>query len=230
MEIGAMTIQAMNDTEHEPACQAPIAGIARHRLATDGEGVTTLVAFQGCPLRCRYCLNPQTIDPNLQFKHYTPEALYEHVRMDELYFMATHGGVTFGGGEPACRTDFIIAFRALCGSDWSITVETSLNVPLGSVKRLLPVVNFFIIDIKDMDSEIYQAYCGASNRQVIENLTWLAQEGMCDKVMVRVPHIPGYNDERAIKNSLELLKKMGYGHFDQFQYRCPTSEDNIIQN
>ena len=31
-------------------------GIARHRMAVDGEGVTTLVAFHGCPLRCKYCL------------------------------------------------------------------------------------------------------------------------------------------------------------------------------
>ena len=39
---------------------APLIGISRHRLSTDGEGVTTLVAFHGCPLRCKYCLNPQT--------------------------------------------------------------------------------------------------------------------------------------------------------------------------
>ena len=37
---------------------APLIGINRHRLATDGKGVTTLVAFSGCPLRCKYCLNP----------------------------------------------------------------------------------------------------------------------------------------------------------------------------
>lgn len=36
---------------------ARIIGIARHRLPTDGDGVTTLVAFHGCPLRCRHCLN-----------------------------------------------------------------------------------------------------------------------------------------------------------------------------
>jgi len=37
-----------------------ISGISRHRLATDGEGVTTLVGFHGCPLCCGYCLNPHT--------------------------------------------------------------------------------------------------------------------------------------------------------------------------
>lgn len=37
----------------------PILGISRHRLKTDGEGVTTFIAFYGCPLHCKYCINPQ---------------------------------------------------------------------------------------------------------------------------------------------------------------------------
>ena len=39
-----------------------VIGIARHRLQTDGQGVSTLVAFHGCPLHCKYCLNPQSLD------------------------------------------------------------------------------------------------------------------------------------------------------------------------
>ena len=75
-------------------------GISRHRIGVDGEGVTTLVAFHGCPLRCQYCLNPKALSPNGVWKRYTPEELYNHVKQDELYFCATGGGVTFGGGEP----------------------------------------------------------------------------------------------------------------------------------
>ena len=45
---------------------ARIIGIARHRLSTDGDGVTTLVAFHGCLLRCRYCLNPQSLGDRTQ--------------------------------------------------------------------------------------------------------------------------------------------------------------------
>ena len=43
--------------------KAPLIGICRHRLTTDGTGVTTLVAFHGCPLHCQYCLNPQCLLP-----------------------------------------------------------------------------------------------------------------------------------------------------------------------
>lgn len=90
-----------------------IIGIARHRLSTDGDGVTTLVAFHGCPLRCHYCLNPQSLGDVSRFREYSPEELYAETRIDELYFMATNGGVTFGGGEPCLRPRFIREFREL---------------------------------------------------------------------------------------------------------------------
>ena len=70
---------------------APLIGISRHRLSTDGEGVTTLVAFHGCPLRCKYCLNPQSLHSEGIWKNYDCEQLYEEVRQDELFFLATNG-------------------------------------------------------------------------------------------------------------------------------------------
>ena len=70
---------------------APLIGISRHRLSTDGEGVTTLVAFHGCPLRRKYCLNPQSLHSEGIWKNYDCEQLYEEVRQDELYFLATNG-------------------------------------------------------------------------------------------------------------------------------------------
>ena len=69
----------------------PLIGIARHRLTIDGEGVTTLVAFHGCPLRCKYCLNPTSLQPNGVWESYNCNQLYEEVRKDELYFLASCG-------------------------------------------------------------------------------------------------------------------------------------------
>ena len=131
-----------------------VIGIARHRLQTDGQGVSTLVAFHGCPLHCRYCLNPQSLNNGRYWKRYDCRTLYEEVKVDELYFLATGGGVTFGGGEPCLQSEFIGKFRELCGKEWLLTVETSLNVGQEYVERLLPVVDRFIIDIKDMNPDI----------------------------------------------------------------------------
>lgn len=198
---------------------AALIGISRHRLTTDGEGVTTLVAFHGCPLRCKYCLNPQSFAQEGVWKQYDCEQLYEEVKIDELYFLATHGGVTFGGGEPALQSNFISEFRRLCGTGWKITIETSLNVPQEDIERLLPVVDCYIVDIKDMNNDRYETYTGKNNTHVIENLRWLVAQGKAEQIIVRVPHIPSYNTETDIENSIHQLKEVGLSDFDRFTYR-----------
>lgn len=198
---------------------APILGINRHRLLIDGEGVTTLVAFQGCPLRCKYCLNPQSLSDDADFPLYSCEQLYDRVKVDELYFLATRGGITFGGGEPCLRSDFISRFRELCGKDWRITVETSLNIPHRHLETLLPVVDDYIVDIKDADDTIYQNYTGKSNRQALENLQWLIAQGKAEQITVRIPLIPQYNTAENTARTTDLLQAMGLSHFDVFTYR-----------
>ena len=202
---------------------APLIAIDRHRLSTDGQGVTTLVAFHGCPLHCRYCLNPQCLRPEGIWKSVTPEELLEEVIVDNLYFEATSGGVTFGGGEPLLRPDFIVAFFQLMKADerihtpWRITIETSLNVPAESLQRVLPFVDEFFVDIKDMNPDIYQRYTTASNQRTLHNLTVFADE-LIPKTIIRLPHIPNYNAPDDVIRSRQQLEAMGYRRFDEFDY------------
>ena len=198
---------------------APLIGISRHRLTTDGEGVTTLVAFHGCPLRCKYCLNPQSLHSEGIWKHYDCMQLYEEVRLDELYFLATHGGITFGGGEPCLQSDFIYEFRQLCGHEWQLSVESSLNVPQENIEKLLPVIDYYIIDIKDINNDIYQQYTGKENEKVLNNLHYLIEHGKNEQIIVRTPIIPVYNSESDVDNSIRLLKEMGITQFDRFTYK-----------
>ena len=196
---------------------ARIIGISRHRLTTDGEGVTTLVAFNGCPLRCKYCLNKQSWNDSFG-RVYTPELLFEETKIDQLYFLATHGGVTFGGGEPLLQVEFIKAFRELCGRQWQIVAETSLNVPFGNLQTLDPLLDGYIVDIKDMNPKIYQAYTGLDNSLVISNLEWILKSGDPTRVIVRVPHIPDFNTDEDVELSKKRLEQMGVRHIDEFQY------------
>ena len=101
--------------------EVPIIGISRHRLGRDGKGVTTLVAFHGCTLHCRYCLNPQCLSPDCTCLMMTPDELIDELKIDDLYFQATGGGVCFGGGEPLLRSEFIREFRSLAPKEWRIT-------------------------------------------------------------------------------------------------------------
>ena len=203
--------------------EAPFIGVVRHRIQTDGKGVSTLAAFHGCPLLCQYCLNPQCQRENV-WRTFTPESLYEEVKIDQLYFLATGGGITFGGGEPAMYPDFIVRFREICGPEWNLTLETSLNVPADNVRQLSPVINQFIIDIKDTNDEIYRHYTGLSNRQALENLRWLLQEGRGDDIIVRLPLIEGFNTQEDIQRSTERLRTMGAKNFDFFKYHTNISK------
>jgi radical SAM domain protein len=197
---------------------APFIAINRHRLTTDGEGVTTLVGFHGCPLHCQYCLNAQCLQADGVWCRLTPGELYSEVEIDDLYFVATGGGICFGGGEPLLRSEFIKAFAEIMNPEWKLTIETSLNVPLKNVKAIASLVQMWYVDIKDMNPDIYKAYGCKENKQVISNLQWLAANGYADKVIIRLPLIPEYNTDEDRQRSQQQLEKMGFTNFDKFNY------------
>ena len=201
------------------AVTAPIITYSRLRMTTDGEGVTTLVIFHDCPLRCKYCLNPYSFATDTKREDLTPEQLYDKVKIDDLYFVATGGGVTFGGGEPLLRADFLKEFRALCGDRWHLCAETSLNVPAEAVRTAAECMDMFYVDCKDTNPEIYKAYTGKDNGEMLENLRTLISLVGAERVMVRVPLIPGYNTESDREKSRALLESMGVTQFDFFTYK-----------
>lgn len=185
----------------------------------DGAGVTTLVAFHSCPLSCKYCLNPQALSANGVWKSVTPEELYRTVKQDDLYFRATGGGVTFGGGEPLLSCKEILHFHKICidnGKRWKINIETSLNVQDTFVRVLENIVDYWIVDIKDMNPTIYKTYTGKDNEQVIKNLQHLIDRKAIIKV--RVPLIPMFNTELDVQKSITILHKMGIIDIDRFTY------------
>ncbi|MBO5735828.1 MAG: radical SAM protein [Clostridia bacterium] len=188
-------------------------------MTTDGEGVTTLVIFHDCPLRCKYCLNPFSFAPDTKREELTPNQLYDRVKIDDLYFVATGGGVTFGGGEPLLRADFLKEFRALCGDRWHLCAETSLNVPAEAVRTAAECMDMFYVDCKDTNPQIYKAYTGIQNAQMLENLRTLISLAGTERVVVRVPLIPGYNTEEDREKSRALLTSLGVTQFDFFTYK-----------
>ena len=137
----------------------PLLSLSRLRMGTDGNGVTTLVAGAGCPLHCRWCINGRLLrDPRPE--RITPEELLERVKVDDLYFRATGGGITFGGGESLLHAEFIRRFRELIPAEWKVSAETSLAVPEEQLLTVLCAVDLFIVDCKDMNEETYRRYTG----------------------------------------------------------------------
>ena len=204
----------------------PMAFCDRLRMATDGAGVTALVGAYGCPLQCKLCINPQTwqgrSDGKPPFERVTPTELYDRVKIDNLYYLATGGGVTFGGGEPLLHTDFITAFRALVPKEWRIYAESCLNIPEENLRAAARVVDHFFIDIKDMNPAIYRAYTGKDNTLVKANLALLLSLVGAHRITVRVPSIPDFNTEADTEASVRELQAMGVTSLDRFAYKIPT--------
>ena len=195
----------------------PLLALSRLRMGTDGKGVTTLAAGAGCPLSCRYCINRRLLKEAPQ-KSVTAEELLESVRIDDLYFRATGGGVTFGGGESLLHAEFICRFRDLCPPEWRIAAETSLAVPREHLMAAMSAVDEFIVDCKDMNPDIYRRYTGGDVRLMKDNLEILLVSCGAERLLVRVPYIPGFNTAEDQARSAEALREMGAVRLDLFEY------------
>ena len=195
--------------------KAPIYSISRLRFGTDGKGITSLVAFMGCPLRCRHCINRWCHSDPSQARLMTPEDLYGELMIDDLYFQMTGGGVCFGGGEPTLYPEFIRQFRKVCGSRWRITVETALTCTEDVIPEMARSVDRWIVDVKDLSEEIYEEYTRKRN-DIRSKLRVLLDAGA--ETTVRVPHIPGHNSDADVARTIGELRSMGFNDIDEFTY------------
>ena len=198
--------------------QAPIVSINRLRIKTDGEGIRSLVFFYGCKLRCKYCINPHTWDLTKPPEFYTTESLLKEVKIDDIYFRCTNGGVTFGGGEPLLHSGFIKEFIEKAPSAWNYWVETSLAVEWGKVEAVAPFITKFVVDIKSLDRDVYKAYTGMSLDLARSNLIKLLAMVGSEKIIVRVPFIPNYMRKDQQLESVEKLKNLGAMNIEVFDY------------
>lgn len=197
----------------------PIIGIDRLRMGTDGTGIRTLIGTYGCPLRCKYCLNPQSWNGLTKPKPYTAQQLYDKVRIDNIYFQSTTGGITIGGGEPLLYISGIEEFAALCPKEWSLWTETSLNVAPELVASAAKIFDHFIVDIKTTNAALYKAYTGNELDQAFRNLLYLKDTVGTNSISVRIPQIPGYVDSHQQEQSVVQIASLGFEDIDTFTYK-----------
>lgn len=197
--------------------KAEIMGINRHRMGTDRKGISTLITFYGCPLNCKYCLNPQCKSESTPCTYIEPNDLVNLLMVDDIYFKSTGGGIVFGGGEPLLNAEYIKEVCDLVPLQWKIRIETSLNVKWDKIELLLPYIDQWIIDIKDSNTEIYKNYTGADNLKVYDNVLRLSHKTGKEKLLIRIPKIPNYNTEKNIQESVKLYSNLG--NIDIFNYK-----------
>lgn len=134
------------------------------------------------------------------------------------------GGVVFGGGEPLLHPEYIADAVGLFPSGWNARIETSLYISdIELLKPLISRIDQWIVDIKDTNPEIYRSYTGGENNIVLRNLSRLSEWAGKERLLIRIPRIPDYNDGKDIEASVERVNSLGT--VDVFDYTVPNEEE-----
>lgn len=165
----------------------------------DGPGVRFVVFFQGCPLRCKCCHNPDTWDMK-GGKEYSPEEIVNKVLRYKEYF-GKEGGITLSGGEPLMQAEFALEIFRLCHKNGINTcLDTSGCILNDKVKALLEETDRVLLDFKYTSEEEYKENVGCSMKSAEEFLSYLNEKNI--PVTLRQVIIPTVND--SIENILKL--------------------------
>ncbi len=169
----------------------------------DGPGIRTIVFFKGCYLRCRWCCNPESQEYGIQTmnmngmtktvgRDVTVRELMDELEKDRAYYARSGGGVTLSGGECMAQPDFAEALLIACHRCGLTTaIETTAFADRAVVERLIPHVDYVLMDIKHMDSAKHKAFTGQPNEQILSNAYWIAEHAA--SLTIRVPTIPTFN-------------------------------------
>jgi len=146
--------------------------------------------------KCKHCMACADACPSGGIKAwgkvYTVEEAFKLVKKDKAYYDQSGGGVTISGGESLLQADFVAELFKLCKEDGIGTcVETALNVPREAVDKVLPYADYWITDIKHMDTEVHKARTGADNTRILDNIKYLTDNNV--KLVIRIPVIEGFN-------------------------------------
>lgn len=170
----------------------------------DGPGVRTVVFLQGCPLRCRYCHNPDAWEPSLG-KLADSADVVDQVAQFRRYF-GKDGGVTLSGGEPLLQADFARAIFADCRARGIHTaLDTSGYCLTTAARACLEETDLVLLDIKHTDPERHRELTGHPLEPVLAFLDHVAGRNI--PLWVRHVVVPGWTDDTAgIEALAELLR------------------------
>lgn len=116
------------------------------------------------------------------------------VARDQMFYDESSGGVTFSGGEPLSQPEFLAEVLAACRErGWHTAVDTCGFARDEVVRKVAPLVNLFLFDLKMMDDARHRQLTGVSNGPILANLEALDRSH--DALWIRVPLIPGVNDD-----------------------------------
>jgi pyruvate formate lyase activating enzyme len=131
------------------------------------------------------------------------------IMRDKVFYDTSKGGVTISGGEPMMQANFVAALvQELRQMDISVALDTCGYAPFSDYEKILAYVDIILFDLKSVDDVKHMEFTKRSNRLIKDNFKRLINLGR--RVFVRVPLIPGFNDDAdSIKELSAFIKSCG---------------------
>lgn len=206
----------------------------------DGPGIRTIVFLKGCPLRCLWCSNPESLriepeymghgvhgdEKTLVGKEMSVSEVMKVLIRDRVFYEGSGGGVTLSGGEVLAQPEFASEIIKEARQEKIHTVvETSGYSEFEIVWKVLEHVDLILYDIKGMDAESHRRDTGVSNDLILRNLQELSRKGK--EIIVRVPLIPKHNAnvenlqsifDFSTQNGIKKIELLPYHRFGESKY------------
>lgn len=172
----------------------------------DGPGLRLVVFLQGCPFRCLYCANPDTIDHKSEESKMTPPEEILEMAISQKAFYGKKGGITFSGGEPTMQAEALVPLvKQLKAAGMHVCIDTNGTVMNDHVRELFQLVDLVLLDIKAYSNDKHEKITLRPNTQTLRTAEWLEANG-CD-MWVRYVLVPGWNDdEEDLRGLGDFLK------------------------
>ena len=186
--------------------------------SVDGPGIRFLIFLKGCSMRCRYCHNPDTWDPETDDLRTADELLTQAMRYRSYW--GREGGITVSGGEALLQIDFLTElFRKAKAKGIHTCLDTSgqpftRREPFFSkFAELMKYTDLLLFDLKQIDDTKHRELTGRTNRNILDCARYLSDIGK--PIWVRHVLVPGVTDNdddlhalRAFIDSLQNVKRV----------------------
>ena len=172
----------------------------------DGPGIRFVVFLQGCPLRCKFCHNPDTWDIKEKKIQESPEETLKKLKRYKNYF-GKKGGVTVTGGEPLVQSEYVLELFKLCKQEGIHTaLDTSGYIFNEKVKEVLKYTDLVLLDIKTIDKEIYRDLTRVELDNTLKFLNYLQE--IKKPVWVRHVVVPTITDnDELLEETAKFISK-----------------------
>lgn len=169
----------------------------------DGGGIRTIVFLKGCPLRCKWCCNPEGQHYEIEKmtlggkekivgKDVTVGEIIDIIERDRIYYRRSGGGLTLSGGESLTQPDFAVALlKAAKERGINTAMESTGFADFSVISRYLPYLDLYLMDIKHINSAKHKEFTSQPNERILENAVKITNAGT--RLIVRTPVIPTFN-------------------------------------